>query len=459
MMPEKFIDIWDFILTPIYLLIIYLIAKNKRNKNYPVGHPLRPYYLLGLYLKLFGALFIGLIYQYYYGYGDTLVFFYHTQLINSSFLDSPVIWFKLLIRATPTPEMYKYISNMYFYWSDPSSYTVAAIGAFFGLFTFTSYLPTALLFAYFSFSGIWAMFKTFCRIYPHYIKELAIAFLFIPSTFVWGSGIFKDTICMFGLGWLTYTTFRIFINKDFSFKNLFIFAFSFYLIYLIKVYILLAFVPALSIWLLITYSAKIKSHAMRTLAKLSFIAISVLAFFLLAQSFAKELDKYSLEQIAKTAETTRGWISYVSERDEGSGYNLGTFDPSPLGMLSKFPQAVNVTLFRPYIWEARKPIIFIAALEALGFIILTIMAFSKAGLGLFKKIFADPNLFFFFTFSIIFAFAVGISTYNFGTLSRYKIPCIPFFAALLLILYKQGKYTQKEKTHANLRKRNIHHLT
>ena len=54
----------------------------------------------------------------------------------------------------------------------------------------------------------------------------------------------------------------------------------------------------------------------------------------------------------------------------------------------------------------------------------------------------DPNLLFFITFSLIFAFAVGISTYNFGALSRYKIPCLPFFGAFLLIVinYDRTKY-------------------
>lgn len=455
---EKFIGFWDFILTPIYLLVILLVAKQKRDKNYKPGNALRPYFLAGLSLKLFGALFIGLVYQFYYGYGDTFFFFHHTKLINSSITESPVTWFKLLTRAELTPEMYKYVAPMQFYWNDPSSYTVSAIGAFLGLFTFTTYLPTSLLYACLSFSGIWVMFKTFARIYPSYIKELAIAFLFIPSVFVWGSGIFKDTLCMFGLGWLTYATFRIFVDKDRSIKNLFLLALSFYLIYKIKIYILLSFVPALAIWLLITYSSRIKSEVIRYLATLFFIVISVISFLLLAQVFANELERYSLERIIQTAEQTRGWIAYSTENQEGSGYDLGAFEPTFFGMLAKFPQGVNVTLFRPYLWEARKPLVIFSALEAFGFIILTIMAFKKGIFKSFKKIFSDPNLFFFFTFSIVFAFAVGITTYNFGSLSRYKIPCIPFFAAMLLILYKSNKL-KKTPGAKDVKKRTVHHLT
>ena len=113
-----------------------------------------------------------------------------------------------------------------------------------------------MLFAFFSFTGIWAMYRTFVNIYPKLYKSLALAFLFIPSTFVWGSAIFKDTVCMFGIGWLTYTTFRMFINKDFSKKNIFLLVMSFYLVYSTKLYILMAFMPALSVWLLTTIPVK-----------------------------------------------------------------------------------------------------------------------------------------------------------------------------------------------------------
>jgi ABC-type uncharacterized transport system permease subunit len=84
----------------------------------------------------------------------------------------------------------------------------------------------------------------------------------------------------------------------------------------------------------------------------------------------------------------------------------------------------------------------LSALEALFFAFYTIKAFSTNGLKLsFKIINKDPNVLFCLIFSLIFAFAVGISSYNFGSLSRYKIPCLPFFAAFIVILlYHKKQY-------------------
>lgn len=436
----QYLTTWDLLLTPVYLFVLVTIAKRYREKKYPPGDPLRKYYLPGLYAKFGGAIFIALVYQYYYGGGDTYNYFQHAKIINSALGDSFNTWTGLIFHVSPdsNPRLFDFTSQMEWY-NDASSYAVAVIAAIFGLLNGTSYIPIALLFAYLSYSGTWAMYKTFVQLYPKLYKQLAIAFLFIPSTIVWGSAIFKDTICMFGLGWLTYTTFRIFVNRDFSLRNLTMLVISFYLIAVIKLYILLAFLPALGLWLLMSYSKKITSFGLKLIVNLGFIGIIVAGFLFFSQKFANEMNKYSLDKIAKTAEVTRGWIYYSSAQDEGSAYDLGDFDPSLTGMLSKFPQAVVVTLFRPFLWESRKVMVLLSALEALAFLYFTLKVIVQKKKNAITGIVKDPNLMFFLIFSLIFAFAVGISSYNFGALSRYKIPCLPFYAALLLILSYQDK--------------------
>ena len=456
----QYLTIWDLLLTPIYLLVLLFIAKEHRDKNYAFGNPLRKYYTQGLLVKFGGAIFIAIIYQYYYGSGDTFNYLDHARIINSSLNDSFSTWLDLVLRrpVSSNPSIYKYASQMYWY-TDSSTYTVAAIAAVLGLLNGTSYIPIALLFAFISYSGIWAMYRTFVRMYPQLHKQLAIAFLFIPSTFVWGSAIFKDTICMFSLGWLTYCSFRLFVDRDFSIKNIILLIISFYLLAVIKVYIVLAFLPALGLWLLLTYSKNIRSVTTRWFVNIIFFGLTVALSLFFAQRFASQLNEYSVENIAKKAKKTQDWITYVSDTQEGSAYDIGDLDGSLQSMLKKFPQAVNVALYRPYLWESKKPIIFLSALESLAFFILTLMVFFKRGFGsTFRKIFSDPNLLFFLIFTLIFAFAVGVSTGNFGSLSRYKIPCMPFFAALLLILYYQTKTEIAIRKKIPHEKRPAHHF-
>lgn len=431
---QQYLTIWDLVLTPLFLLILGVLAKRYRDKKYPRGHPLRKYYLPGLIVRFTGAIFICLIYTFYYDGGDTTNYFDHARIINSALDDSFIKWLKLIFHVSPdkAPEIYPYTSQMYWY-NSPSEYAVAVITAILGLVSFTSFFPTAILFAFFSFGGIWAMYKTFAQLYPKLVQPLAYAFLFIPSTVIWGSGIFKDTICMFGLGWMTYATFRLFINRDFSIKNFILIGLSFFLVAIIKLYILIGFIPALMLWLLLTYSRRIKWAGARWLVNLLFIGLTVAGSIFFMQRFADDLNKYSLEKLARTAETTRAWTNYAAG-DEGSVYNIGKIDGTLGGILGLFPKAVIVTLFRPFPWEAKKVIVALSSLEALMFIYFTLQLFFDRRSKPIKYLVRDPNVLFCLVFALIFAFAVGVSSGNFGVLSRYKIPCLPFYGAMLAIM-------------------------
>lgn len=443
---EENISWLDYGLLPLYVLAVYLIAYYIRNRHYPEGHPWRKYFITGITVKIIGAVINGMLHHYYYGGGDTFNFFYHSRVINTAFADSPVKWLNLLFHLPSAYDVdyYRYTSQLWWY-PDVSAYTVGAVGAVLGIFTFNTYLPTAVLFAFISYSGVWALFRTFAKIYPHLTHKVAVATLFIPTTVLWGSAIYKDTICMFGLGWMTYAAFRFLIQRDFGFKNVLLASFSFILVARIKVYILIAFLPALGVWILLSYLQKIKNGTVRMAIKLVTAFAFSGASVLLMGVFSKELGAYSLENLANKAEETRQWISYISDVTDGSTYTLGEFDPnSPTAMLLKFPQAVNVSLFRPYPWEARKVIMAFSALESLLFLILTLRVIGSVGLKrVWKAIGLDPNIQFSLIFAIIFAFAVGITTYNFGSLSRYKIPCLPFYTLAFVLIHYRYNPPQK----------------
>ena len=167
MIEFETVTIIDFLLTPFIAAIIYAIARRYRNNNYPQGHPFRNLFLPALTFKLIGAILICLIYVYYYKEGDTINYFYHARLINSSFEESPEKWLNLLF-AIPDrfdPDYFEYTRLMRWYGST-GSYTVPQFASVFGLFTFNTFIPTSLLFAALSFTGFWALFVTFAKLYP-----------------------------------------------------------------------------------------------------------------------------------------------------------------------------------------------------------------------------------------------------------------------------------------------------
>ncbi len=433
----------DILITPVLIILVLVAAYFLRNLF--SDSLTRKYFIPGLSLKIFGAIAIGLIYQFYYEGGDTFTYFnYGSGIIFEAFQESPIKGIKLIFaNGEYHADTFKYASRIVFYRNLPS-YFVIRVAGFFDLFTYHTYSATAVLFAILSFSGMWALFITFYRMFPKLHLEFAIAVFFVPSLFFWGSGILKDPLTLCALGWATWSFYEIlFRKKNFLLAGL-IFLISAFVIYSIKVYILMCFVPALLIWLYMIGMKKVRNPVVKTMVMPIATCIALYGIYLAIIQIGEENRQYNIENIAQTAEATARWLTYVSEREGGSAYSLGDFDYTFGGMARKAHKAIWVTLFRPYLWEVKNVVMMLSAIESFLFLLLTLYVLLKSGIRfIFKYIFASPVIIFCFTFSIAFSFAVGISTYNFGSLVRYKIPMIPFYLAGLFILHYYAKRARK----------------
>ena len=431
----------DLIVTPILLKVVAVLAYIIRPR---VTDPTtRVYFFPALAVKIIGALAVGFIYQFYYDGGDT--FNYHThgsRHIWEAFMDSPAKGFRLLLNDGQTyNDIYKYASKIIFF-SDPQSFAIVKIAAVFDLITFSSYSATAVLFAIVSFVGMWMFFLTFYEQYPRLHRKLAIAAFFIPSVFFWGSGLLKDTITMACLGVATYQIFRIFIRKEFEIRHFVLLSLSLYGLYAIKIYILLTFLPASIIWVFLSNLESIRSRILRImLAPFMLTAAVTLGYFAMIKA-GEDNSKYSLKKVAMTAKITAYDIGFYTGRDAGSGYALGELDGTLTSMFKLAPQAIVVSLFRPYLWEVKNPLMLLSALESLFLLIVSTIIAVRLNVRLFRGM-DNPTVLFTFIFSIVFAFAVGVSTFNFGTLVRYKIPMLPFFLVALFLIWDYSKRDKK----------------
>ncbi len=426
----------------VYLIFFYIlgwiIVKN-RYAN-PRLHRL---FMQGLTLKFVGALGFALIYQFYYGGGDTFRYFANATTLVDFFSEHPGQYFDFLLESWLTRVQIARldgVTNMMF---EDSTYIVVRLASFIGLFTGHYYLVTTFFFAFLSYIGVWALYRTACRLFPQYYLLIAIPILFIPSFFFWGSSIMKDSIVVGFLGLLVYLSYRVLLLKELRLHFLLLLAVCFYVLFNVKVYVILSFLPALFLWLVFEHANRIPNPQVRALARplsIAAMVVFVLVGLPLASSYS---HKYDVENVLETAETTANYIYRTSLRKGGSAYSLGDVNYTPLGMIRAFPKAVNVTLFRPYLWEVSNPVMLLAALEGTAFLAISLFLLFKIGvLNVIRFTLDNPFLFASLVFSIIFAFAVGFSTYNFGSLVRYKIPCLPFYGLVLAVTYGEYKARQ-----------------
>ena len=443
--------LYDYLLAPFIIAILIYCAKNFVEKKY-LTLQIHKYVLPALYVRIVGCILSGLMYQYYYGGGDTYSFFSGALCLNDAIVDDISnidMLFKSLNEYTPFQKAYLRHhggGGEWFFWGE-SSAIVCKIGAVLSFFTFKSYLAIGLILTYFAFLGCWKLFLVFYDIYPELHKKIAFSTLFIPSVFFWGAaGLMKDTIIMASLGYFTYGAYNLFIKKRKIVKSIFQVSINFYLIFVIKPYVVIAFVPALIVWIFLIYRSKIKNSTLKALVTPLFLFVGITLGLITFQKISEGNTRYDSKEILKYAITTQKYLTQRTELADGSGYNLGEMDDlTPLGILKIVPKAINVTLFRPYIWETKKPILIPSVLESLFFLLFTIYIFFKVGIiGTIKNLFQDPNVVFCIVFSLIFAFAVGFSTYNFGSLARYKIPCIPFYFLALFIMESKIKKMQNK---------------
>jgi hypothetical protein len=94
-------------------------------------------------------------------------------------------------------------------------------------------------------------------------------------------------------------------------------------------------------------------------------------------------------------------------------------------------------------WEVHSFFQAIVAFQSLFFLFFTIYVFFKVGVRSFLSILLKETIaFYFFIFSMLFAFITGFTSYNFGALDRYKIPCLSFYLISFIIIQK--KYLAKK---------------
>jgi hypothetical protein len=85
--------------------------------------------------------------------------------------------------------------------------------------------------------------------------------------------------------------------------------------------------------------------------------------------------------------------------------------------------------------ESNNIVMFLSGLENLVILLFSLkVLYMVRVFSLFKYVFRNHLLTFSFVFSLLFAYSVGLTTSNFGSLVRYKIPCIPFFIASLYLI-------------------------
>jgi hypothetical protein len=432
----------DLILFPLYVLFFHLLFLWRRRR---LTDPLlKRYHRQGFWIKVFSTIAFT-IFNVYLSPGDSTGLYYAEGINISRLISADPSNIKLIFSSGADFDQNLLINPFNEgYFRSESNYFVTRLVAIFSFVSFRNYLVINLFFSMISYSGVWRLYKFFYEQYPHLHRKLAIAIIYLPTFVFWSSGILKDPLCTGMLGWMTYSIYSALYKKKNIARNLLIAAVAGYVIALVKSYILFSYLPFFSLFLILSNFRLIKRRAIRVVAFVSLLIMGPVAFLAVADKLQEELGTFALDRLAESVKMQQTAFINMADVAESS-FSLGMeFDGTNFSLVKMAPAALTATLYRPYLWESKKISTLLSSLESLALMIFTLFVLIRTGPVKFvKTIFKDPMVMFCFFFSTVFALFVGATTLNFGTLVRYKIPCMPFYLIALVLIHEINKKPRK----------------
>lgn len=434
--------IFDFILFPFYVVVFYFLFDTRRKKyNNPI---LQHYHKIGFWIRVMSA-FAFSIFNVYISRGDSIGLYYTegVNIYNLILKDSSHLKWIFLPGSEFDQSLLRNPLNQGYFRAE-NNYMVTRLVTVFSFFSLGKYLILNLVFSMVAYSGVWRLYRFFYEQYPHLHKQLAIAILYLPTFVFWSSGILKDSICISALGWLTYSLYELLYKKKNLITNFCIIALAGYMLSVLKVYILVSYLPFFFLFLVLKNMSLLKSKFAKVFIVLGLVFGSMVLFTKIMGTLTESLGEYAVGGLSKSMEKKQ---QAYTIREANSSFSLGVDLSSGITM-SKLalvaPAAIIATLYRPFLWESRNVSTLLSSFESLFIMFFTLYVLFKYGIKHFiTTATKDPVVIYCISFSLLFALFVGATTSNFGSLVRYKIPCMPFYVIAIFLI--EGAARQKKE--------------
>ncbi|MBP7699052.1 MAG: hypothetical protein KA101_00285 [Saprospiraceae bacterium] len=433
---------WDLIIGPLYFVIFFIFAHNfiiRFEEDPKLRRLIRLSFLLKNIISLAFITFFWIKYGYLMDTGGYyLVTKKIATLINTeehiSFTD---IFFR--------PVNFNSALDTENVWSD-STATFPFLILPFWYMAFSSFFGMMFLLNTFVFIASCYLHKTLKTILPAYKEQSVYAIFMLPTVILWASGMYKDTLAYTSLCMVIYCTFRIFITHTFKLKHWLILLIAAWLISITKSHVMIVF-AFLGFWV-IGSNTKWFTLGLKIIIYSLSIAILLVVFDYALGSLEKsQLDIARFSDLKKLTGVIKGYNQFFKSDTNlaGSSYDIGTFEPSFKGIVRLLPAGFVVTFYRPFIWETRNPVLMLNLVESMILLLMTLNVLFKLRIKIFTIITGNSFLLFCFLYTFFLGAMIGITSFNFGSLARYKTPVMPFFAFLIFVLYSKAKEIKKKR--------------
>ncbi|MFD3000834.1 hypothetical protein ACFS7Z_10715 [Pontibacter toksunensis] len=391
---------------------------------------IKPYFYPALIFKMVCGVLLGLLYTYYYAGGDTTTYHKASLLLTAYAKQNAAGYLRLLFFNVFESEAFRATVPFTKFADFSNSFYFIKLLSVLNLFTAGFYYLNALYLSLFSFWGAARLVAVLSQLFPQWRAAAAAAFFFFPSVAFWSAGLSKDAFMFGSMCWVVAFAFSVAHGQRVSFWHILLLPMMLYVFIRIKLFYSAVIVPLLLLYIIVKRAAEkveVLMHRQVFFFLLSFF-VGVLLTVLLQDYLPMD---YLLEH------STRNYVAMLKMSLHGPHIVLENMAPSVKGLILSYPEALLSAVYRPFFGEAWEALYVLMGLENLLLLLLSVMALASAVKNPGLKV--EPVHVLFLLFVLLLGGIVGLTTPNFGSLSRYRIVFLPFLVFLLL----QNRFAQR----------------
>ena len=333
---------------------------------------------------------------------------YHTEALQEYQLlkSHPVDFFTNLFHTTYESGYSNFLTTHDSWWNDVKANFLIKLMAVFNLFSFGHYYVNVIFICFLTFCGPVAVYRVMQDVFPTRKIQVLIATFLIPSFLYWTSGLHKEGLIFTGIALMIFHFYFGFKERRFSLKRILIILLGFSLVLILRNFLIVTLIPPLIAWLL---SEKLRY---RPLFVYGITTILFVVIFFSARYIHPKLD-FAQATVIKQDEFLK--------LGGGSAVEVSRLEPHFKSFVNHTPQALSLSIIRPYPSDVKHLLSLAAALEInlLLLLFVVFLIWRKNGTAL------SPLLLFCLFFSFAVLMMIGYTVNILGAIVRYRSIILP----------------------------------
>jgi hypothetical protein len=370
------------------------------------------------FLKVIAAIFYGWVGIYYGGYAkmwDTWAF--HTSGLYEYHLlqTDPHEYLTNLFRNGYEDGMNRFFESRNSYWNDLKGNVFVKMLSVFDLLSQGHYYVNVIFYSFLSLFGPIALYRVMKDAFPGKKRLILFSLFGFPSFLYWTSGIHKEGMIFTGIAISVYCIYFAHKEGRFSGKKIIALLLSVILVLILRNFVAILLIPAL---FTLHIANKYKKHGLLIFSSL--YVLFIILFFNIRQVIPR------LDFPGAVVEKQQAFIKIKRGK---TTVPIKALEPTALSFLENTPQALSLTVLRPYPKDVHHLLSLVSVIEMNLLYLLVLLFLWKR-----NRDPMDRNLIYFclfFAFSVL--LAIGFSNNNIGAIVRYRTVVIPFLIIPLVV--------------------------